>query len=103
MKVLAIWMEVSASLSACITDRRPVSRALCRAFSQPSRAVELRRARRIFVTETFQTHQVCSRRQDFGGATIGADHRKEGKPMENAKAIHVQTKLSYNNGVGHRM
>jgi PAS domain S-box-containing protein len=44
----------------------------------------------IQITETFQTRQVCSRRLDSGGTTIGAHHRKEGKPMENAEAIHVQ-------------
>jgi hypothetical protein len=52
----------------------------------------------IQITETFQTRQVCSRRQESGSATIGAHHRKEGKPMENAEAIQVQPN-SHNHGV----
>src|ERR1700685_2258508 len=42
------------------------------------------------ITETFQTCQVCSRRQDSGSVTIGAHHGKEGKPMKNPEVIHVQ-------------
>jgi hypothetical protein len=51
----------------------------------------------IRITETFQTRQVCSRRQQTGSATIGAHHRKEDKPMEHAEAIQVQPN-SHNHG-----
>src|SRR6267154_4088275 len=40
--------------------------------------------------KTFQRKPLCSRRHDSGGATIGADHRKEVTPMEKAEANHVQ-------------
>src|SRR5437868_2611755 len=43
-------------------------------------------------SETFQTHQVCSRPQDSCSGTIHRDHRKQGKRMEKEKAetFHVQ-------------
>src|SRR6266481_2981054 len=44
----------------------------------------------IQITETFQTHQVCSRRQDSVNAKIAAHHREEGKPMQKTEPNHVQ-------------
>ena len=42
------------------------------------------------ITETFQTRQIRSRREDSGSATIDALHRKEDKPVKNAKAVDAQ-------------
>src|SRR5712675_3595697 len=72
-----VWsegVEGTNGIGTCITNRRPVLVHCAEHFRSRHARLSCAGAP-IFVTETFQTHLICSRRQDSGRATRSSKGR----------------------------